>query len=209
MRRLLLGVVEKGTGKMAKIDSLVIGGKTGTSKIIVNGKYSDDLYCSSFIGFYPVDSPQIVCYVLINKPKGHYYGGLVAAPVFKNIVERIFALEKIKSGKPILNTDIKTVNSEMQDVKEELVSYDLRSVKHLSESKNIFISDNSRNIMPDLKGKTLKEALLILNQMGILCSISGSGVVIEQSIVPSSAVKNRKTCRLTCSQVSTAGARIY
>jgi cell division protein FtsI (penicillin-binding protein 3) len=209
MRSLLLGVVEKGTGKMAKIDSLVIGGKTGTSKIIVNGKYSDDLYCSSFIGFYPVDSPQIVCYVLINKPKGHYYGGLVAAPVFKNIVERIFALEKIKSGKPILNTDIKTVNSEMQDVKEELVSYDLRSVKHLSESKNIFISDNSRNIMPDLKGKTLKEALLILNQMGILCSISGSGVVIEQSIVPSSAVKNRKTCRLTCSQVSTAGARIY
>jgi cell division protein FtsI (penicillin-binding protein 3) len=134
---------------------------------------------------------------------------LVAAPVFKNIVERIFALEKIKSGEQILNTDIKTVNNEMQDVKEELVAYDLRSEKDLSESKNIFISDNSRNIMPDLKGKTLKEALLILNQMGIRCSISGSGVVIEQSIAPGSAVKNRKTCKLTCSQVSRAGARIY
>ena len=58
MRNILQGAVEKGTGKQAKIDSLTIGGKTGTSKLVVNGKYSDNQYYSSFVGFYPADKPK-------------------------------------------------------------------------------------------------------------------------------------------------------
>jgi membrane peptidoglycan carboxypeptidase len=164
MRSLLLGVVENGTGKMAKIDSLTIGGKTGTSKIIVNGKYSDDKYYSSFIGFYPVDKPQLVCYVLINQPMGKYYGGLVAAPVFKDIVSRILSLEKVDDHQPVLKTDIKTVKNEMLDHKSESLNYKIESARGLSESENIFISDNNQILMPDLRGKTIKEALLILNE---------------------------------------------
>jgi cell division protein FtsI (penicillin-binding protein 3) len=209
MRKLLLGVVENGTGKMAKIDSLSIGGKTGTSKLIVNGKYSDDKYYSSFIGFYPAEKPQFVCYVLINEPKGKYYGGVVAAPVFKDIVKRILSLEKIDQHQPALQTDIKTVKNEMPDHKSESLTYKIESEKSLSESENTFISDNNQILMPDLRGKTIKEALLILNEMGIRFSISGSGVVIEQSIVPGGPIKNKKTCLLTCSQVVTTGARIY
>jgi cell division protein FtsI (penicillin-binding protein 3) len=209
MRKLLRGVVENGTGKMAKIDSLSIGGKTGTSKLIVNGKYSDDKYYSSFIGFYPAEKPQFVCYVLINEPKGKYYGGVVAAPVFKDIVKRILSLEKIDQHQPALQTDIKTVKNEMPDHKSESLTYKIESEKSLSESENTFISDNNQILMPDLRGKTIKEALLILNEMGIRFSISGSGVVIEQSIVPGGPIKNKKTCLLTCSQVVTTGARIY
>jgi cell division protein FtsI (penicillin-binding protein 3) len=209
MRKLLRGVVENGTGKMAKIDSLSIGGKTGTSKLIVNGKYSDDKYYSSFIGFYPAEKPQFVCYVLINEPKGKYYGGVVAAPVFKDIVKRILSLEKIDQHQPALQTDIKTVKNEMPDHKSESLTYKIESEKSLSESENNFISDNNQILMPDLRGKTIKEALLILNEMGIRFSISGSGVVIEQSIVPGGPIKNKKTCLLTCSQVVTTGARIY
>lgn len=209
MRKLLLGVVENGTGKMAKIDSFAIGGKTGTSKLIVNGKYSDDKYYSSFIGFYPVDKPQLVCYVLINQPMGKYYGGLVAAPVFKDIVSRILSLEKVDVHQPVIKTDIKTVKNEMLDHKSESLNYKIESARSLSENENIFISDNNQILMPDLRGKTIKEALLILNEMGIHFSISGNGVVIEQSIVPGSPIKNKKTCLLTCSQVVTTGARIY
>ncbi|MGB5530273.1 MAG: penicillin-binding protein [Ignavibacteriaceae bacterium] len=209
IRSLLVGAVKNGTGKMAKIDSVEIGGKTGTSKIIVNGKYSDDKYYSSFVGFYPADNPQIVCYVLINKPKGNYYGGLVAAPVFKDIVKRILTLENGNQHQPVLKNEIKTVKNEQLDYSKEISVNELIIEKRPTESENIFISDNMHNVMPDLKGKTVKEALLTLTEFGIRFSVSGSGVVIDQSIAPGSSINKNKTCILTCSQVLTSGVRIY
>jgi len=209
MRSLLFGAVEKGTGKQAKIDSLAIGGKTGTSKIIVDGKYSNSHYYSSFIGFYPADNPTLVCYVLINKPKGHYYGGLVSAPVFKNILTRIYDLEKGKYDRPKPNTDIKIAAIFNHQTENEYMNYDMQQDKDSEESQNIFVTDNNLNMMPDLRGKTIKEALLILNDLGIKWSISGSGVVVGQSIPSGQALNKRKTCILTCSQISTPGARIY
>jgi cell division protein FtsI (penicillin-binding protein 3) len=209
MRSLLLGVVEKGTGKQAKIDSISIGGKTGTSKIIVNGKYSDSQYYSSFVGFYPAENPTMVCYVLINKPKGHYYGGLVSAPVFKNILLRIYDLEKGKYDHPKPNTDIKIAGIVNHQSENEYMNHDLQQDNASKESQNIFVADNNLNLMPDLRGKTIKEALLILNELGFKWSISGSGVVAEQSIPPGQTLNKRKTCILTCSQLSTTGARIY
>jgi cell division protein FtsI (penicillin-binding protein 3) len=209
MRNLLLGVVEKGTGKQAKIDSISIGGKTGTSKIIVNGKYSDSQYYSSFVGFYPAENPTIVCYVLINKPKGHYYGGLVSAPVFKNILLRIYDLERGKYNHPKQNNDIKIAGNKNQGSNIRFVQNKPVRNDDLKESQNIFVADNKLNVMPDLRGKTIKEALLILNELGIKWSISGSGVVAEQSIPPGQALSKRKTCILNCSQIITTGARIY
>jgi cell division protein FtsI/penicillin-binding protein 2 len=209
MRSLLLGAVEKGTGKEAKIESLAIGGKTGTSKVIVEGKYSNSDFYSSFIGFYPANNPSMVCYVLIHKPKGQYYGGLVSAPVFKNILTRIYELEKGKYDRQKPNTDIKIAANKNQGFDNDLVQYDLKSDEDLNESRNIFIADNNRNIMPDLKGKTIKDALVILNDLGIKWSISGSGVITEQSIPAGQVINKRKTCLLTCSQISATGTRIY
>jgi len=209
MRSLLLGAVQNGTGKQAKIDSLAIGGKTGTSKIIVDGKYSDSQYYSSFVGFYPADNPKIVCYVLINKPKGHYYGGLVSAPVFKNILTRIYDLEKVKYDHPKSSTDIKIAENKNQGSEYELISHESKLNNDLNENRNVFAFDNTKNVMPDLRGKTIKEALLILNDLGVKWSISGSGVVDEQSIPAGQTINKRKTCILTCSQLSTSEARIY
>ena len=208
MRNLLLGAVEKGTGEQAKIDSLLIGGKTGTSKIIIDGKYSNSQYYSSFIGFYPADNPTIVCYVLIHKPKGEYYGGLVSAPVFKNILSRIYQLEKGKYNYPKQNTEIKITDNFNNELKNDFVVSDQQSNEKITESRTVFAADN-RNLMPDLSGKTIKEAVLILNVLGVKWSISGSGVVSEQSIPPGQTINKRKTCILTCSQISSTGARIY
>ncbi|MCK7520180.1 MAG: penicillin-binding transpeptidase domain-containing protein [Ignavibacteriales bacterium] len=66
-----------------------IGGKTGTSQKLVDGRYSKQHYNSSFIGFFPVENPQVVCLILLNSPDQGRYGGLVAAPIFKNVAERI------------------------------------------------------------------------------------------------------------------------
>lgn len=209
MRDILYGAVEKGTGTQAKIDSLPVGGKTGTSKLVVNGKYSDSQYYSSFVGFYPVDKPTIVCYVMIHKPKGEYYGGLVSAPVFKNIISRIHSLDKGKITPLTPDTEIKTTERQNQRIENEYVSQDFQTSKKFNESQTVFISTNNLNVMPDLKGKTIKEAVLILNERGIKWSLSGTGVVVEQSIPPGQTLNKRKTCILTCSQISTKGARIY
>ena len=209
MRSLLLGVVENGTGKQAKIDSLEIGGKTGTSKIIIDGKYSNSNYYSSFVGFYPADDPTLVCYVLINKPKGHYYGGLVSAPIFKNILLRIYNLEKGRYENSTPNSEIKITQNENQAPENSIIRNESTKDSELNAGRNTFVSSNQQKVMPDVRGKTLKEALLIFKELGILWKISGSGVVYDQSISPGQIITKRKTCVLTCSQVSSTGARVY
>jgi cell division protein FtsI (penicillin-binding protein 3) len=209
MRDILHTAVEKGTGKQAKVDSLAVGGKTGTSKLVIEGKYSNDKYYSSFIGFYPVDKPEAVCYVLITKPKGEYYGGLVSAPVFKNIVSRIHSLEKRTSDSPNIDTEIKTTEIKTLSDNKKIVQKEILPARETNRSKNVFVSGKNLNIMPDLKGMTIKEAVSTLNEMGIKWSISGAGIVVEQSITPGQAINKRKTCMLTCSQITSSGARIY
>lgn len=93
LTELLYGVVERGTGTEAKVENMKIAGKTGTSQKLVDGQYSKKSYTASFIGYFPADDPQIVVAVIIDAPKsGSYYGGSVAAPIFKKITERIISL---------------------------------------------------------------------------------------------------------------------
>jgi cell division protein FtsI (penicillin-binding protein 3) len=146
---------------------------------------------------------------MIHKPKGEYYGGLVSAPVFKNIISRIHSLDKGKITPLTPDTEIKTTERQNQRIENEYVSQDFQTSKKFNESQTVFISTNNLNVMPDLKGKTIKEAVLILNEWGIKWSLSGTGVVVEQSIPPGQTLNKRKTCILTCSQISTKGARIY
>ncbi|MBI2418061.1 MAG: penicillin-binding protein 2 [Ignavibacteriales bacterium] len=95
MRKLMVAVIEEGTGKNAHIEGVEIGGKTGTAKIHVAGKgYSDGLYNASFIGFFPASSPKYLCLILVNNPSlDSYFGGSAAAPIFKRFAERIIAYD--------------------------------------------------------------------------------------------------------------------
>lgn len=89
MRDILVKVVEEGTGKPAQINGVPVGGKTGTAqKVLPNGRgYSHSNFMSSFIGFAPADDPEYVMAVVLDDPKPMYYGGVVAAPVFKEVME--------------------------------------------------------------------------------------------------------------------------
>ena len=86
MQYLLEKVVSEGGGKNAKIEGYAIGGKTATSQILPR---SEHRYISSFLGFAPADDPKVLVIAIINNPKGTYYGGLIAAPVVKEIMENI------------------------------------------------------------------------------------------------------------------------
>jgi membrane peptidoglycan carboxypeptidase len=84
------GVVERGTAKEAHIQGVRVAGKTGTSKKVIDGHYGVGTYTGSFVGFFPVEDPQVVCLVMMDNPQGgSYYGGSVSAPVFRAIAERI------------------------------------------------------------------------------------------------------------------------
>ncbi|MBP7215702.1 MAG: penicillin-binding protein [Candidatus Omnitrophica bacterium] len=87
-RKILTGVVTKGTGKLAKPNNLEVAGKTGTAqKLEASGAYSHDKYIASFIGFAPADDPVIAIAVVVDEPRPYYFGGVVSAPVFKNVAQ--------------------------------------------------------------------------------------------------------------------------
>ncbi len=86
MSKMLTGVVEEGTGKMAQIPGITCAGKTGTAqKLDANGAYSHNKFVASFIGFAPAEDPVMTIVVFVDEPHPYYFGGVVAAPVFRNV----------------------------------------------------------------------------------------------------------------------------
>ena len=97
VRNALESVVTNGTGRNAFIDGYRVGGKTGTAQKVKDGKYMIGNYIVSFIGFMPANNPKIIVYVAIDNPKGiTQYGGTVAAPIAKNILEDAISILDIK-----------------------------------------------------------------------------------------------------------------
>ena len=84
-------VVTEGTGRLAYIRGYRVGGKTGTAQIpLENGRgYKDDAYIASFVGAFPIQAPKYVIYIAINEPQTTIWGSTAAAPLFKQIGERI------------------------------------------------------------------------------------------------------------------------
>lgn len=106
MLDLLGGVVEDGTGRRAYVPGFRVGGKSGTAMKIIDGRYVDGKYISSFGVVAPVDDPKIAALIIIDEPQGVYYGGTIGGPVANKVVEdtlnyleveRVFTEEELKS----------------------------------------------------------------------------------------------------------------
>jgi cell division protein FtsI (penicillin-binding protein 3) len=86
IKKILTGVVEEGTGRLGKVQGFSAAGKTGTAqKLEPNGSYSHNKFVASFIGFAPAEDPLLVIVVMVDEPHPSYFGGVVAAPVFKKV----------------------------------------------------------------------------------------------------------------------------
>lgn len=94
-----------GTGRRAMVAGYRIGGKTGTSQKIVDGRVSSQEHIASFIGVAPLDDPRIICYVMVDQPEGIYFGGYVAAPVFQAVVRDTLSYLGIKPTEPVKIAD--------------------------------------------------------------------------------------------------------
>ncbi|OCT17101.1 stage V sporulation protein D [Paenibacillus pectinilyticus] len=105
VREALESVVAKGTGRNAFIDGYRVGGKTGTAQKVINGRYSPDEHIVSFVGFAPADNPKVVIYAAVDDPKGIQFGGLIAAPLVKNMMADALRYMKVEPDKNQLDKD--------------------------------------------------------------------------------------------------------
>lgn len=202
IKNLMIGVVEKGTGTAAQLENVLVGGKTGTSQKLENGSYTSSKHNSSFVGFLPAENPQFICMIHINSPEVGKYGGLVAAPIFKNVAKRI--LENDLNLAP----ERKKIKRENQLI-DELIA-DLKTSPAATSKSYLNVAANTNkpqqrrvittngNLMPDLVKQSLRDALAQLNQLGIEYKVEGNGKVISQSIEPGAAITRDSVCYIKC-----------
>ncbi len=157
MTEALTKAVEKGTAKSIFTPNLKMAGKTGTARFEYwkeGGKYQ-----ASFAGFYPADNPKYTCMVMVNQPQGNYYGGVVAAPVFKEI-----------AGKTFLKTPLNMREDMLKDQKVDLK-------KMIVSNPKIKINGGQ---MPELVGLIGKNIIPQLENLGYRVEYKGVGKILEQ-----------------------------
>lgn len=157
-----------GTGAKAAIDGFEVAGKTGTAQKpdLVQGGYAADKYVSSFIGFAPADNPEIAVLVAVDEPSGEFYGGAIAAPVFKEIVAQSLSYFGVfPKGSP-----------------KEPGNKPLYVMQQTRDSSDEEKQDSSH--MPDLKGKTVRSVMRLTREIPLEVKIAGSGKAIYQKPLP-------------------------
>jgi cell division protein FtsI (penicillin-binding protein 3) len=203
-RILLEGVVERGTGTMLKNPRYKVAGKTGTAQLAMDNKGykigTKARYKGSFIGYFPADDPKYSCFVMIYRPlKGKYYGAQVAAPVFREIADRIYANLKEIDNPPRKDTTglhlpfmIAGRQKDLQEVYSYLnipvnsVNPAARYARPFTDSSNVTLMPQniSRGIVPDVTGMSVKDAVFLLEELGMKVRVTGKGSVVRQSIQP-------------------------
>ncbi len=183
LANILEKAVSQGTGSHAFLPNLRIAGKTGTAKKLKNGKYVSE-YVASFASFYPVNDPEYALIVVVDHPRTNgYTGGMVAAPVAKEIYRRIYNLRG-HAPEPY----IQSASSLDPECKEVRRKSSLQG--HLLSSAMPVMRVNSEQLnMPDLMGMSLKMSLSGLYAMGLKPISHGSGRVIRQVPTAGKALK--------------------
>jgi cell division protein FtsI (penicillin-binding protein 3) len=198
---MMVSAIEEGTGKLARLDNVVIGGKTGTAQKYIDGSYSSDLYNASFAGFLPVDKPKLICLIIVSSPKIGKYGGQVAAPIFKNIMERIVEADlDLVPEEQIINRDKMFVENLLNDI-ESASNEGYFTAHNIPEITKPVVNTNSKRMpsrMPDLSGLALRDAMTALNNYGIQYKVEGNGRVASQSILPGSSLTHGDVVLIKC-----------
>ena len=209
---MLEGVVERGTAKNIRNENYKIAGKTGTAQIAnKESGYSDKSkisYQASFVGYFPADNPKYSCIVVVNAPSRNvYYGNLVAGPVFREIADKVYATNfemheglKLATDKTINKVEIPYTKNSYKDelkyaltdlginVNDEDVVSDWVLTTRLDSCVKLANRTITENLMPNVKGMGVKDAVYILENMGLSVELQGRGTILKQSIAPGSGI---------------------
>ncbi|MCF8331831.1 MAG: transpeptidase family protein [Bacteroidales bacterium] len=200
-REMLEGVVENGTAENLFNTVYKIAGKTGTAQIARESSgYEQTGHKASFVGYFPADNPKYSCIVVVNKPaKGIYYGSSVAAPVFKEIADKVYATqldihqEKVPQNKVFNASLLAGYRNDFTQIK-ELLGLPLQIPADYAEfiyhdpadsiDNNLKPIDLKTGQVPDVRGMGARDAIYLLRREGLDVKISGKGRVVTQSIRP-------------------------
>jgi len=225
LKEFMLDAVRRGTGKKVDINEILMGGKTGTAQKYnqKTKRYKKNAYLSSFVGFAPYDSPIYVLGIFIDEPHPRYYGGDVAAPIFSAIIKRIMKFAPTENNEKLPEVKIVEKSTRIPDMtglqyvaaeeylKINDISYQINGdgthiISQTNKSDDLAITlgnpDVKSNIVPNLKGKTIREALKLVNFSKFRVQINGRGVVIKQSPAAGQKIHNNQILIITCAESS-------
>lgn len=200
LRHMLEGVTLNGTAKKAQLNGYTAAGKTGTAQKIdpKTRTYSKTKFIGSFVGFAPVENPSVVIIVVIDEPAGSYHGGDVAAPVFREIAEQILpelnvAPDADLDSAPAPGLLARTQSAEnaekvraAQELEREQRRATLPQVSQADGraglSEIVYTTATRRAVvMPDLHGRSVRDAMRVCAQLGLQLEASGEGRAIKQN----------------------------
>lgn len=186
MREIMAKVVqEDGTGTQARIKGFLVGGKTGTAQKVEpgTGRYSPSKRTASFIGFLPLNDPQLLILVVIDEPNGQVYGGVVAAPAFNQIAVKTAYYLGISPTEPV----------------QALAREDRPGPGRAPITRVALGRPAGAMTMPDLRGLSMGRVVDIMGQHSVRLSLVGSGVARSQSPEPGAALLPGTECVVTFS----------
>jgi cell division protein FtsI (penicillin-binding protein 3) len=197
IRGMLEGVTLRGTAKAAQLDGYSAAGKTGTAQKIdpKTRAYSATKHVASFVGFAPVSNPQVVIIVVMDEPAGAYHGGDVAAPVFREVAELILpglgVMPDIEvKSMPELVAKVSEDPERAAKIREEQAqSEEQRKATMPTVDSNggrsgevvYAVATRTAMLMPDLRGRSVRDVARTCAQLGLQVEARGEGRVLKQS----------------------------
>jgi len=191
VREMMEGVVLEGTGKPAKLDGYTAAGKSGTAQEIdaATGRYSPNQYVASFVGFAPVNEPVVTILVVFDSPVGQHFGGDVGGPVFKRVAEQVLAYMDAPHDVP-MPSNLQTAKN-LSRTPEQDSSNDINEARYQAAvaqkappetpAATVAFSEEDAVLVPDLAGRTVRGVTEECSRLGLVPSLIGSGVALEQS----------------------------
>ncbi len=183
---------EDGTGKNARIESVSVAGKTGTSQKYDSARhvYSSERVKTSFMGFFPAENPQVAILVILDEPQKDRWGGVASAPVFKAIGEQILTCFKPNiRPNPLPETD----REENTGVKLKLVNASASSDLSAPVAAT-GMAGNDESLMPDFVGLSIRDVLRKARQRGIEIKVAGNGWATQQRPAPGTPITRTTAC---------------
>jgi len=207
LREMLEDVVTDGTAKTSKLEGYRAGGKTGTAQKIdpVTRRYSSSKYVASFAGFAPVSDPRIALVVVVDEPKGQYYGGEVAAPVFKRIVEQVLQMKSVVPDVPQAPPHFAVTPEKAKPQPAPKAVPVVPEVRILDASLtspgrvDTTVLELGEIVVPNFIGQPLRQASDESDRLGLEAITYGSGKVVGQSPPPGAHVRPGSVIRFQLS----------
>ena len=218
IKEMMSAVVSSGTGRAAQLLGFSAAGKTGTAqKVDADGRYSHTRFVSSFVGFAPTDNPAVSIVIVIDEPHGRYYGGEVAAPVFKRIAEKTLSYLSVPPDRLHEEKNLARFDQVEESRSEEYLYEEPRWGTTLgSEGESTWTSETvalqkSHNLggyttpaiegltfvnVPSFLGKSLRVILAEGSRVGLHVEARGSGLVVRQSPAPNVKVAPGSTIKI-------------